>query len=68
MATKETKQGGNKPAAPKYTAAELAKASKKVFGVSPDIVTAALHLAGVNTATVAEAEEIVKKYANKEVK
>lgn len=67
MATRETKQGGNKPAAPKYTAAELARASRNVFGASPDIVTAALRLAGVNSATVAEAEEIVKKYANKEV-
>jgi hypothetical protein len=55
-------------AAPKYTAAELAKAAKKVFKTSPDIVTAALRMAGVTSATVAEAEDIIKKYANKEVK
>lgn len=64
MATKETKQ----QAAPKYTAAELARASKKVFGVSPDIATAALHMAGVKDATVEEAAKIIKEYANKEVK
>lgn len=67
MATKETKQAA-KAAAPKYAAAELARAAKKVFGVSPDIVTAALHLAGVKDATVEEAAKIIKEYANKEVK
>ena len=54
--------------APVYTAAELANASEKIFGVSPDITTAALRVAGVDAATVAEAEKIVKKFANKEVK
>lgn len=57
-----------KPAVPKYTAAELAQAAKKVFHTSPDIVTAALRMAGVKSATVAEAEGIIKKFANKEVK
>ena len=54
--------------APVYTAAELAKASEKIFGVSPDITTAALHVAGIQAATVAEADKIIKEFANKEVK
>ncbi len=54
--------------APVYTAAELAKASEKIFGVSSDITTAALHVAGIQAATVAEAEKIIKEFANKEVK
>lgn len=54
--------------APVYTAAELARASEKVFGVSPDITTAALRVAGIQAATVAEAEKIIKEFANKEVK
>lgn len=61
-------KGAKKPAAPKYTAAELAQASKKVFNTSPDIVTAALRMAGVESATIAEAAEVIKKFANKEVK
>ena len=54
--------------APVYTAAELARASEKVFGVSPDITTAALRVAGIQAATIAEAEKIIKEFANKEVK
>ena len=54
--------------APGYTAAELARASEKVFGVSPDITTAALRVAGIQAATIAEAEKIIKEFANKEVK
>ena len=54
--------------APVYTAAELVRASEKVFGVSPDITTAALRVAGVQATTIAEAEKIIKEFANKEVK
>lgn len=66
--TKETKQETARQAVPAYTARELAQAAKKVFGVSPDIATAALRLAGVENATIAQAEEIIKKFAGKEVK
>ena len=38
------------------------------FGVSPDITTAALRVTGIQAATVAEAEKIIKEFANKEVK
>ena len=54
--------------APVYTAAELARASEKIFGVSPDITTAALRVASIQATTVAEAEKIIKEFANKEVK
>ena len=69
MEAKETKQQTPaKPTTPKYTAAELANAAKKVFGVPQDVVTAALRMAGVKTATVEEAKKIVKEFAGKEVK
>ena len=57
-----------KAAAPEYTAAELAEASEKIFGVSPDITTAALRVAHIQATTIAEAKRIVKEFANKEVK
>lgn len=54
---------------PVYTAAEFAKAAGTVFckPYSPDIVRAAFAYAGKTTATKAEAEKIVKEFANKEV-
>lgn len=55
-------------AQPEYTVAEFARASEKVFGVSQDIVTAALRMAGKQAATVEEAKKIVKEFASKEVK
>lgn len=54
--------------APVYTAGELARAAEQVFGVSPDIVTAAMAVAGIKAATIAEAEKVIKEFANKEVK
>lgn len=57
-----------KDAAPVYTAAELAGASERIFGVSPEITIAALRVAGVDAAPIAEADKIIKEFANKEVK
>lgn len=68
MATKETKQAAGTKAAPQYTAAELANAAQKVFGVPQDVATAALRMAGVKTATIEEAKKIVQDFAKKEVK
>ena len=51
-----------------YTVDELAKAPEAVGAKSPDIVRAALKRAGLESATVEEAKEIVKKFKNKEVK
>ncbi|WP_302618840.1 hypothetical protein [uncultured Oscillibacter sp.] len=68
MATKETKQAAGTKAAPQYTAAELANAAQKVFGVPQDVATAALRMAGVKAATIEEAKKIVQDFAKKEVK
>lgn len=50
-----------------YTAAELIAAAKTVFHTSPDIVTAALRVAGAQKATLAEATRIVEDFKKKEV-
>ena len=68
MATKETKQAAGTKAAPQYTAAELANAAQKVFGVPQDVATAALRMAGVKAATIEEAKKVVTAFAGKEVK
>ena len=68
MATKEARQAADKPTAPQYTAAELANAAQKVFGVPQDVATAALRMAGVKTATIEEAKKVVLEFARKEVK
>ena len=68
MATQETKQAAGTKAAPQYTAAELANAAQKVFGVPQDVATAALRMAGVKTATIEEAKKVVLEFARKEVK
>lgn len=67
-AKQENVQAIAKDDAPVYSAAELAKASEKIFHVSPDITTAALHVAGIKSVTIAQAEKIIKDFANKEVK
>lgn len=65
---KETEKSAKASPAPEYSAAELTQAAGKVFGQSPDIVSAALRVAGVKSATITEAQKIVKEFANKEVK
>lgn len=57
-------------AGPLYSVEEYARVAGKVFAkpYSPDIVRAAFAVSGKKEATKAEAEEIVKKFANKEVK
>lgn len=54
---------------PVYTVEEYARAAGKVFTepYSMDIVRAAFAAAGKTEATKAEAEELVKNFANKEV-
>lgn len=51
-----------------YKAAELAANARKLFGKPPEIVSAALKMAGKQTATLNEAIEIVKKFSEREVK
>lgn len=50
-----------------YTAAELAD-NHKVFGTYREIVIVALRNAGKETATFAEAKNIIEKFKNKEVR
>lgn len=66
----ETKTAAAAPveAAATYTAAELIAAAPEKFGVSPDVATAALRMAGEKTATVEEARTIITEFANREVK
>lgn len=50
-----------------YTVAEFAAVAASVFHASPDIVTAALRMAGVEKTTKSAAIEIVEKFRKKEV-
>ena len=78
MATTKTKEPANETPVPVekttpapeesvYTLEELID-NFKVFKTSKEIVSVALRLAGKNTATFAEANEIIKKFKTKEVK
>ena len=69
-AVKAENEAAEKPTAPVYTAEEYARAAAKVFEgkYSPAIVRSAFAVAGKKEATKAEAEKLVKKFANKEVK
>lgn len=51
---------------PEYTVEEFAAASS-IFGTSPDIVTAALRVAGVKKTTKSAAEKIINEFRKKEV-
>lgn len=70
MATKKTAETVKEttPLEPEYTAEEFAVCARSVFGVSPDIVTAALRVAGVKKTTKSAAEKIIKEFCKKEVK
>ena len=54
---------------PEYTVEEFA-ANPSIFGeaISPDIVTAALRVAGVKKTTKSTATNIINKFRSKEVK
>ena len=62
--TKELETGGKEQ---EYTAAEFAAVAKNVFHASPDIVTAALRVAGVTKCTKKTAVEIVENFRRQEV-
>lgn len=55
------------PQEPEYTVEEFAASAGSVFGASPDIVTAALRVAGVKKTTKSAAAEIIEKFRKKEV-
>jgi hypothetical protein len=56
-------------AEPEYTVEEFAAGAGTIFdeAVSPDIVTAALRVAGVKKTTKSEAKKIIDKFKTKEV-
>lgn len=68
MAEAKTAAAAPAETAATYTAAELIAAAPEKFGVSPDVATAALRMAGKKTATVEEARTIITEFANREVK
>lgn len=68
MAETKTTAAAPVETAATYTAAELIAAAPEKFGVSPDVATAALRMAGKKTATVEEARTIITEFANREVK
>lgn len=68
MAEAKTTAAAPAETAATYTAAELIAAAPEKFGVSPDVATAALLMAGKKTATVEEARTIITEFANREVK
>ena len=69
MAETKTTAAAPAEAAATYTAAaELITAAPEKFGVSRDIATAALRMAGKKSATVEEAKTIITAFATREVK
>ena len=70
MATKKTEATETTEQAvqeAEYTVAEFAAVAATVFNASPDIVTAALRVAGIEKTTKSAALEIVEKFRKKEV-
>lgn len=55
------------PQEPEYTVEEFAANAVSVFGAAPDIVTAALRVAGVTKTTKSAAEKIIEQFRKKEV-
>lgn len=66
--SKQTEAAGIIPGAEsEYTVAELAAASH-IFGTRPDVVTAALSMAGITKTTQRNAAAIVEAFRKREVK
>lgn len=51
-----------------YSAKELVSAARSKFGVSPDIMAAALKTAGLTRASKSQAKKLAEAFAKKEVK
>ena len=52
---------------PQYSAADLADAARKRFGVPPEAAAAALKEAGKTSATATEAEKLIKHFMERKV-
>ena len=57
----------NAPPESEYTVEEYAAAARPMFGTSPDIVIAAFSTAGITSATLGAATQIINEFRNKEV-
>lgn len=51
-----------------YKAVELAAQARQLFGTSPEVVSVALRMADRKTATVTEAQAIVRDFLEREVR
>lgn len=65
--TKSSDKAAPAEAESQYTVQELAAAAKQVFHTNPDIVTAALRMAGITKTTQKEAAKIVEAFRKREV-
>ena len=65
--TKSTNKDAHDAAESLYTVEELAAEADAVFHASPDLVTAALRMAGVCKTTPREAAKLVDAFRKKEV-
>ena len=52
----------------KYSVLDFSKQAKNMFGTTPEVVIVALRSTGKTSATIEEAQDIVKKFLEKEVK
>lgn len=52
---------------PEYEAREIAENSRSLFGYSPDLATAALKMANIQTCTLSKAKTIIKAFAERKV-
>lgn len=69
MAQKTTaKAAGAAAPEAEYSVQELVAAARSKFGVSPDIMAAALKTAGLARASKARAKKLAEDFAKKEVK
>lgn len=51
-----------------YKAKELAAKARQMFGTTPEVVAAALKMAGKESASVVDAKKTVQDFLNREVK
>ena len=68
MATKQKEAKAAKSCEPTYTVNEFCKKPHVLEVKSTDLIKAAFKTAGVKSATIDDAKELVKKFKNKEVK
>ncbi len=66
MSDKKTETRAVEPEAI-YDAAEIAQNAQRLFGYNVDLATAAFDFGGVKSCTLAEAQKIIKEFAERKV-